>query len=159
MRQASPVPDTNDACPLAQPLATPAEKYDLSLQVAQRLLDQIDNQLPGTEVIASDISCSHQKFSYEALSNESGRIAATQKIVSPRHGNPARESRALPRSRLPMVLVARRVLRLRRVSAVRRLRLLDHLEDLRQGLRGYRARRMIRDDWPVLCVTRRFVRL
>jgi hypothetical protein len=33
-----------------------------------------------------------------------------------------------------MVLVARRVSRLRRVLAVRRLRLLDHREDLRQGL-------------------------
>src|SRR6476469_4895612 len=73
---------------------------------------------------------------------------------------PARESRALPKPEdSPTVLVGLRVLRLRRVSAVRRLRLLDHREDLRQGLRGYRARRMTRDDWPVLCVTRRFVRL
>jgi Fe-S oxidoreductase len=60
MRQASPVPHTNDACHLAQPLAALAEKYDLSLQVAQRLLDQIDNQPPGTEVIASGTSCRHQ---------------------------------------------------------------------------------------------------
>ena len=37
-----------------------AEKYDLSLQVAQRLLDQIDNQPPAAEVIASGTSCRHQ---------------------------------------------------------------------------------------------------
>jgi Fe-S oxidoreductase len=37
-----------------------AEKYDLSVQVAQRLLDNIDNQPPGTEVIASGTSCRHQ---------------------------------------------------------------------------------------------------
>jgi Fe-S oxidoreductase len=49
-------------CGMAGAFGALAEKYDLSLQVAQRLLDQIDNQLPGTEVIASDISCSHQKF-------------------------------------------------------------------------------------------------
>ena len=43
------------------------EKYDLSVQIAQRLLDQIDNQprtLSGsavrTEVIASGTSCRHQ---------------------------------------------------------------------------------------------------
>jgi Fe-S oxidoreductase len=37
-----------------------AEKYDLSVQIAQRLLDQIDNQRPETEVIASGTSCRHQ---------------------------------------------------------------------------------------------------
>ena len=37
-----------------------AEKYDLSVQVGQRLLDQIDNEPPGTEVIASGTSCRHQ---------------------------------------------------------------------------------------------------
>lgn len=37
-----------------------AEKYDLSVKVAQRLLDQIDNQPPGTEIIASGTSCRHQ---------------------------------------------------------------------------------------------------
>jgi Fe-S oxidoreductase len=37
-----------------------AEKYDLSVQVAQRLLDDIDNQPPGAEIIASGTSCRHQ---------------------------------------------------------------------------------------------------
>jgi Fe-S oxidoreductase len=37
-----------------------AEKYDLSVQIAQRLLDQIDNQPSRTEVIASGTSCRHQ---------------------------------------------------------------------------------------------------
>ncbi|PYK39405.1 MAG: hypothetical protein DME60_09860, partial [Verrucomicrobia bacterium] len=37
-----------------------ADKYDLSVQVAQRLLDAIDNQPPGTEIIASGTSCRHQ---------------------------------------------------------------------------------------------------
>ena len=57
------------------------------------------------------------------------------------------------------VLVAPRVLRLRRVSAVRRLRLQDRREDLHPARRVYRARRMIRDDWRVLCAARRFVQL
>ena len=80
------------------------------------------------------------------------RDAAAEK-PHPRHA----ESRRIACN--ATVLVVRRVLRLRRVSAVRRLRLLDHREDLHQGLRGYRARRMIRDDWRVLCEARRFVRL
>jgi Fe-S oxidoreductase len=37
-----------------------AEKYDLSVQVAQDLIDKIENQGPGTEVIASGTSCRHQ---------------------------------------------------------------------------------------------------
>ena len=37
-----------------------AEKYHLSVQVAQRLLDAIDNQPAGTEIIASGTSCRHQ---------------------------------------------------------------------------------------------------
>jgi len=44
-----------------------AEKYDLSVRIAQRLLDQIENQprtLLGstarTEIIASGTSCRHQ---------------------------------------------------------------------------------------------------
>jgi Fe-S oxidoreductase len=37
-----------------------AEKYDLSVQIAQRLIDQIDHQPPETEVIASGTSCRHQ---------------------------------------------------------------------------------------------------
>lgn len=37
-----------------------AKKYDLSVQVALRLLDVIDDQPPGTEIVASDTSCRHQ---------------------------------------------------------------------------------------------------
>ena len=54
-------------CGMAGAFGVLAEKYDLSIQVAQRLLDQIDNQprtLSGsaasTEVIASGTSCRHQ---------------------------------------------------------------------------------------------------
>jgi Fe-S oxidoreductase len=47
-------------CGMAGAFGALAEKYDLSLQVAQRLLDQIENQSPGTEVIASGTSCRHQ---------------------------------------------------------------------------------------------------
>lgn len=54
-------------CGMAGAFGALAEKYDLSVQIAQRLLDQIDNQprtLSGsaakTEVIASGTSCRHQ---------------------------------------------------------------------------------------------------
>jgi Fe-S oxidoreductase len=47
-------------CGMAGAFGALAEKYDLSLQVAQRLLDQIENQPHGTEVIASGTSCRHQ---------------------------------------------------------------------------------------------------
>jgi len=47
-------------CGMAGAFGALAEKYDLSLQVAQRLLDQIVDQPPGTEVIASGTSCRHQ---------------------------------------------------------------------------------------------------
>jgi FAD/FMN-containing dehydrogenase/Fe-S oxidoreductase len=47
-------------CGMAGAFGALAEKYDLSLQVAQRLLDQIDNQPHETEVIASGTSCRHQ---------------------------------------------------------------------------------------------------
>jgi len=47
-------------CGMAGAFGALAEKYDLSLQVAQRLLYQIDNQPPVTEVIASGTSCRHQ---------------------------------------------------------------------------------------------------
>jgi len=47
-------------CGMAGAFGALAEKYDLSLQVAQRLLDQIDNQSRGSEVIASGTSCRHQ---------------------------------------------------------------------------------------------------
>jgi Fe-S oxidoreductase len=47
-------------CGMAGAFGALAEKYDLSVQVAQRLLDTIENQPPGTEVIASGTSCRHQ---------------------------------------------------------------------------------------------------
>jgi FAD/FMN-containing dehydrogenase/Fe-S oxidoreductase len=47
-------------CGMAGAFGALAEKYDLSVQVAQRLLDQIDNQPHGTEVVASGTSCRHQ---------------------------------------------------------------------------------------------------
>jgi len=47
-------------CGMAGAFGALAEKYDLSLQVAQRLLDQIVDQPPDTEVIASGTSCRHQ---------------------------------------------------------------------------------------------------
>jgi Fe-S oxidoreductase len=47
-------------CGMAGAFGTLAEKYDLSVRIAQRLLDQIDNQQPRTEVIASGTSCRHQ---------------------------------------------------------------------------------------------------
>jgi FAD/FMN-containing dehydrogenase/Fe-S oxidoreductase len=47
-------------CGMAGAFGALAEKYDLSVQVAQRLLDNIDNQPPGTDIIASGTSCRHQ---------------------------------------------------------------------------------------------------
>jgi Fe-S oxidoreductase len=47
-------------CGMAGAFGALAEKYEVSIQVAQRLLDQIDNQPPGTEIIASGTSCRHQ---------------------------------------------------------------------------------------------------
>ncbi len=47
-------------CGMAGAFGALAEKYDLSIQVAQRLLDNIENQPPGTEIIASGTSCRHQ---------------------------------------------------------------------------------------------------
>jgi Fe-S oxidoreductase len=47
-------------CGMAGAFGALAEKYDLSLQVAQRLLDAIDSQARGTEIIASGTSCRHQ---------------------------------------------------------------------------------------------------
>ena len=47
-------------CGMAGAFGALAEKYDLSVQVAERLLDQIDNQPAGTEVIAAGTSCRHQ---------------------------------------------------------------------------------------------------
>ncbi len=47
-------------CGMAGGFGALAEKYNLSVQVAQRLLDNIDNQPPGVEIIASGTSCRHQ---------------------------------------------------------------------------------------------------
>jgi FAD/FMN-containing dehydrogenase/Fe-S oxidoreductase len=47
-------------CGMAGAFGAFAEKYELSVQVGQRLLDQVDNEPPGTEVIASGTSCRHQ---------------------------------------------------------------------------------------------------
>jgi Fe-S oxidoreductase len=47
-------------CGMAGAFGALAEKYDLSVQVAQRLVDAIDNQPAGTEIIASGTSCRHQ---------------------------------------------------------------------------------------------------
>jgi FAD/FMN-containing dehydrogenase/Fe-S oxidoreductase len=47
-------------CGMAGAFGALAEKYDLSVQVAQRLLDNIENQPPRTEIIASGTSCRHQ---------------------------------------------------------------------------------------------------
>jgi Fe-S oxidoreductase len=47
-------------CGMAGAFGALAEKYDLSVQVAQRLLDNIDNQSPATEIVASGTSCRHQ---------------------------------------------------------------------------------------------------
>ena len=47
-------------CGMAGAFGALAEKYDLSVQVAQRLLDQIDQQPAGTEIVASGTSCRHQ---------------------------------------------------------------------------------------------------
>src|SRR6266550_4579653 len=47
-------------CGMAGAFGALAGKYDLSVQVAAHLIDKIDNQLPGTEIIASGTSCRHQ---------------------------------------------------------------------------------------------------
>jgi Fe-S oxidoreductase len=47
-------------CGMAGAFGALAEKYDPSIQVAQRLLDNLDNQPAGTEIVASGTSCRHQ---------------------------------------------------------------------------------------------------
>jgi FAD/FMN-containing dehydrogenase/Fe-S oxidoreductase len=47
-------------CGMAGAFGALAEKYDLSVQVAQRLVDNIDKQPTGTEIVASGTSCRHQ---------------------------------------------------------------------------------------------------
>src|SRR5438128_10655711 len=47
-------------CGMAGAFGALAEKYDLSVQVAAHLIDKIEDQPPGTEIIASGTSCRHQ---------------------------------------------------------------------------------------------------
>ena len=47
-------------CGMAGAFGALAEKYDLSVQVAAQLIDKIDNQPAGTEIVASGTSCRHQ---------------------------------------------------------------------------------------------------
>jgi Fe-S oxidoreductase len=47
-------------CGMAGAFGALSEKYDLSVKVAEHLIDKIDNQPPGTEIIASGTSCRHQ---------------------------------------------------------------------------------------------------
>jgi FAD/FMN-containing dehydrogenases len=47
-------------CGMAGAFGALAEKYDLSVQVAQDLIDKINNQARGTEIVASGTSCRHQ---------------------------------------------------------------------------------------------------
>jgi len=47
-------------CGMAGAFGAQAEKYELSVQVAADLLNKIENQPPGTEIIASGTSCRHQ---------------------------------------------------------------------------------------------------
>jgi len=47
-------------CGMAGAFGALAEKYDLSVQVAQDLIDKIDNQGSETQIIASGTSCRHQ---------------------------------------------------------------------------------------------------
>ena len=71
-------------CGMAGAFGALAEKYDLSVQVAQRLLDEIDNQPPGTEIIASGTSCRHQTSrSYEPPSEAHGGIARRSIALAP----------------------------------------------------------------------------
>ena len=47
-------------CGMAGAFGALAEKYDLSVQVAQDLIDKIENQGRETQIIASGTSCRHQ---------------------------------------------------------------------------------------------------
>jgi len=49
-----------DYCYLPGRSLTRRMKWETLEKVAQRLLDNIDNQPPGTEIIASGTSCRHQ---------------------------------------------------------------------------------------------------
>jgi hypothetical protein len=47
-------------CGMAGAFGALSEKYDLSIQVAQDLIDKLENQARGAEVVASGTSCRHQ---------------------------------------------------------------------------------------------------
>src|SRR5262249_34054050 len=47
-------------CGMAGAFGALAEKYDLSIEVAQRLLDKLANQPAVTQIVASGTSCRHQ---------------------------------------------------------------------------------------------------
>jgi FAD/FMN-containing dehydrogenase/Fe-S oxidoreductase len=47
-------------CGMAGAFGALVEKYDLSVQVAAHLIDKMNNQPPGTAVVASGTSCRHQ---------------------------------------------------------------------------------------------------
>jgi Fe-S oxidoreductase len=47
-------------CGMAGAFGALVEKYDLSVQVARDLIDKIESQAHGTEIIASGTSCRHQ---------------------------------------------------------------------------------------------------
>jgi len=47
-------------CGMAGAFGALAEKYDLSIQVAQDLIDKLENQGRETQIIASGTSCRHQ---------------------------------------------------------------------------------------------------
>jgi Fe-S oxidoreductase len=47
-------------CGMAGAFGALAEKYDLSVQVAQDLIDKIENQARETQIVASGTSCRHQ---------------------------------------------------------------------------------------------------
>jgi len=47
-------------CGMAGAFGALAEKYDLSVQVAQDLIDKLENQGSEAQIIASGTSCRHQ---------------------------------------------------------------------------------------------------
>jgi FAD/FMN-containing dehydrogenase/Fe-S oxidoreductase len=47
-------------CGMAGSFGARAEKYEVSVQVAERLVNNIDAQPPGTQIVASGTSCRHQ---------------------------------------------------------------------------------------------------
>jgi len=47
-------------CGMAGAFGALSEKYDLSIQVAQDLIDKLENQVRGAEIVASGTSCRHQ---------------------------------------------------------------------------------------------------